>query len=169
MADAAGVPVIQPSTTKQPEFLASLAAFAPDVLAVASYGEILRTDVLELAPQGALNVHASLLPRWRGASPIQAAILAGDAETGVSIQRMVLALDAGDVLLERRTPIGPEETAGELFDRLAESGAGALLDALDALADGTAQFQPQDADAISVCRKLKKLDGVLAWRRFRIS
>lgn len=163
MADAAGVPVIQPATTKHPEFLQSLAAFTPDVLAVASYGEILRTDVLELAPHGALNVHGSLLPRWRGASPIQAAILAGDQETGVSIQRMVLALDAGDVLLERRTPIGPEETSGELFERLAESGAGALIDALDALAAGTAEFQPQDPDAITVCRKLKKQDGALDW------
>lgn len=163
MADAAGVPVIQPSTTKDPEFLQSLAAFAPDVLAVASYGEILRTDVLELAPHGALNVHGSLLPRWRGASPIQAAILAGDLETGVSIQRMVLALDAGDVLLERRTPIGTQETSGELFERLAESGASALIDALDALADGTAKFQPQDTDAITVCRKLKKQDGALDW------
>ncbi|MFT7680119.1 MAG: methionyl-tRNA formyltransferase [Planctomycetota bacterium] len=163
MADAAGVPVIQPNSTKDPEFLQSLAAFEPDVLAVASYGEILRTDVLELAPHGALNVHGSLLPRWRGASPIQAAILAGDAESGVSIQRMVLALDAGDVLLERRTPIGPQETSGELFERLAESGACALIDALDALADGSAQFQPQDQTAVTICRKLSKQDGVLDW------
>lgn len=155
--------VIQPETTREPAFAEALRAHEPDVLVVASYGELLRTDVLELAPHGALNVHGSLLPRWRGASPVQAALLAGDAETGVSIQRMVLALDAGDVLLERRTPIAAEETAGQLFDRLSELGAAALVEALDALENGTATFTPQDENAITVCRKLTKQAGVLDW------
>ena len=111
---------------------------------VASYGEILRRDVLKLCPHGALNVHGSLLPRWRGASPIQRAIAAGDAETGVSIQRMVLALDAGDVLLEKRTAIGPAETAADLFERLSLLGADAAEEALDLLAGGDAVYTPQD-------------------------
>lgn len=155
--------MIQPETTRDPAFAESLRPHRPDVLAVASYGELLRTDVLELAPHGALNVHGSLLPRWRGASPVQAALLAGDSETGISIQRMVLALDAGDVLLERRTPIPAGETAGELFDRLSLLGADALIDALDALEDGTATFTPQDESAITICRKLTKQAGLLDW------
>ncbi|MEL6429752.1 MAG: methionyl-tRNA formyltransferase [Planctomycetota bacterium] len=160
-ADEAGVPVVQPASTKDPAFVETLGAFGADCLAVASYGEILRRDVLELCPHGALNVHASLLPRWRGASPIQRAIRAGDAVTGVSIQRMVLALDAGDVILSRETPIGPTETAADLFGRLSALGAEALLAALDALEDGTATFTPQDDERVTLAPKLTKADGVL--------
>jgi methionyl-tRNA formyltransferase len=121
--------------------------------------------VLELAPHGALNVHASLLPRHRGASPIQAAILAGDLETGVSIQRMVLALDEGDVLLERSTPIGSDESAGELLVRLAELGGEAACDALDRLAAGRATFTPQDPARATWARKIDKHDGDVDWTR----
>lgn len=159
MAEAEGVDVLQPTTTKDPEFLSALRAYEPDVLLVASYGELLRTEVLELAPHGALNVHGSLLPRWRGASPVQAAILAGDRETGVSIQRMVLALDAGDVLLEKRTPIGPQETAGALAGRLAVLGGEALVEALEQIEAGTATWTPQDESRITECRKIRKDAG----------
>jgi methionyl-tRNA formyltransferase len=164
-ARAAGLPVLQPATTKDPVFVEQLAAFGADVLVVASYGELLRRNLLELCPHGALNVHGSLLPRWRGASPIQRAIAAGDAETGVSIQRMVLALDAGDVLLEARTPIEPHETAGELLDRLAVLGGEALVAALNRLARGTATFTPQDPRGVTLAPKLTKAEGVLDWTR----
>jgi len=164
-ARAAGLPVLQPATTKDPAFLTQLAAFGADVLVVASYGELLRRDVLELCPYGALNIHGSLLPRWRGASPIQRAIAAGDAETGVSIQRMVLALDAGDVLQETRTAIGPDETAGELLERLAVLGGEAICTALDRLVHGAATFTPQDPAGVTLAPKLAKADGVLDWTR----
>lgn len=165
LAREAGAVVIQPTTTKDPAFVKALAACEPDVLCVASYGEILRADVLELAPHGALNVHGSLLPRWRGASPVQAAIAAGDTETGISVQRMVLALDEGDVLVERRIAIGADENAGELFARLADMGGDVLIEALDQLEAGTATFTPQDHQAATVCRKLKKEQGVIDWSR----
>jgi methionyl-tRNA formyltransferase len=165
LARERGLPVLQPETTKTPEFVDALRQLAPDVLLVASYGELLRTEVLELAPHGALNVHGSLLPRWRGAAPIQAAVAAGDAETGVSIQRMVLALDAGDVLLERRTPIGPEDTAGELFERLARLGGEAAVEALDRLERGEARYTPQDPALVTHAGKLRKQDGDLDWAR----
>ena len=158
-----GVEVVQPESTKDPEFVAQLRRFEADVLVVASYGELLREEILDMCPHGALNVHGSLLPRWRGASPIQRAIIAGDAETGISIQRMVLALDAGDVLLERRIPIGPEDTAGDLFTRLADLGAEAIVAALDALADGTAKYTPQDDALVTLAPKLKKAEGDLDW------
>ncbi len=162
-ARRASVPVVQPETTKDEAFIAQLAAFGADVLVVASYGEILRRNVLELCPHGALNVHGSLLPRWRGASPIQRAIIAGDAETGISVQRMVLALDAGDVLLERRTSIGAEETSGELFERLAHLGGEAIVEALDRIAAGEAVYTPQDPAGVTLAPKLTKADGVLDW------
>ena len=165
LARAHQLPVLQPADTRDPSFAQSLRALKADALLVASFGEILRQDVLSLAPKGALNVHASLLPRHRGASPIQAAILAGDAETGVSVQRMVLRLDAGDVLLEERTPIGPEETAGELLARLAQLGADAAVRALDLLESGAARFVPQDESRASVARKIHKQQGRIDWGR----
>lgn len=165
LAQARGIPVLQPHSTKTPEFVAALRACAPDVLLVASYGEILRQEVLDLAPRGALNVHGSLLPRWRGAAPIQAAILAGDHESGVSIQRMVKKLDAGDVLLEVRTAIGPEETSAELFDRLAQLGAQATLQALASIEAGTAQYTPQDETRVTHAHKLEKAHGRIDWSR----
>lgn len=158
-----GVPLLQPATSKGESFCSDLAAHEPEVLVVASYGEILRQDVLGLAPLGSLNVHASLLPRWRGAAPIQRAILAGDPETGVSVQRMVLALDEGDVLLERRTAIDPAETGGMLLARLAELGGEAIVAALDAIEAGTATYTPQDPEAVTYARKLSKADGELDW------
>ncbi|MEM6571424.1 MAG: methionyl-tRNA formyltransferase [Planctomycetota bacterium] len=165
VALANGVEVVQPTTTKDDAFVERLGAFGADALAVASYGEILRTNVLELCPHGALNVHASLLPRWRGASPIQRAIAAGDAETGVTIQRMVLALDAGPVAVTRRTPIGERETAADLFERLSILGADALVEALDRIEAGDASFEPQDEGAVTLAPKLRKADGVVDFSR----
>lgn len=165
LARSRGIAVLQPETTRTPEFVSALRAAAPDVLLVASYGEILRQEVLDLAPHGALNVHGSLLPRWRGAAPIQAAILAGDAVTGVSIQRMVKKLDAGDVLLERRTPIGADETSGDLFTRLSELGAEAALEALALLESGKARFTPQDEALVTHVGKLDKAQGRVDWSR----
>ncbi|MEM9380465.1 MAG: methionyl-tRNA formyltransferase [Planctomycetota bacterium] len=156
-----GIEVVQPTTTKDAAFVEQLAGFGADALAVASYGEILRTNVLELCPHGALNVHASILPRWRGASPIQRAIAAGDAETGVTIQRMVLALDAGPIAVTRRTPIGERETAADLFERLSILGADALVEALDRIEAGEAEFEPQDESRVTLAPKLRKSDGVL--------
>ena len=164
-ADAAGLPVIQPKTTKSEEFESALRELHADVLVVASYGEILRQPVLELCQHGALNVHGSLLPRWRGASPIQRAIAAGDAETGVSIQRMVLALDAGDVVLSKALPIGPDDTAADLFDRLAELGADAIVEALDQIEAGTAAYTPQDKSLVTLAPKLTKDDGRIDFER----
>lgn len=164
-ARAHGVPVFQPESTRGADVQAELRALEPQVLIVASYGEILREPMLELAPHGALNVHASLLPRHRGASPIQAAILAGDATTGVSVQRMVLALDKGDVLHELATPIGAQETAGELFDRLAQLGGRAAVEALDLLESGAAHFTPQDDELATYAGKLEKSAGRIDWTR----
>lgn len=159
------VPLLRPESARDPDFLAELRALRPDVLMVASYGEILTRDVFELPPHGCLNVHASLLPRWRGASPVQAAILAGDRVSGVTIQRVVRALDAGDVLLALETPIGPEETGGELFERLARLGGEAAVRALDLVAAGEATFTPQDPARVTVCRKLRKEHGRIDWTR----
>jgi methionyl-tRNA formyltransferase len=165
LAVAHGLEVLQPPDPHAADVLSALRALEPEVLFVASYGVILKPALLELAPLGALNAHASLLPRHRGAAPIQAALLAGDAETGVSIQRIVAELDAGDVLLERRTPIGPEDTAGDLFERLAELAGEAALEALDLLAGGKARFTPQDAAQATYARKLRTQHGRIDWTR----
>ena len=163
LARAEGIECLQPADPHAPEVLARLRELQPEVLFVASYGVILKPALLELAPHGALNAHASLLPRHRGASPIQAALLAGDVETGVSIQRIVRELDAGDVLLERRLAIGAQDTAGVLFERLAELAGEAAVAALDALESGNAQFTPQDPARVTHARKLSKAQGRIDW------
>jgi methionyl-tRNA formyltransferase len=164
-ARARSIEVLQPANPSEPAFHTRLVELAPDVLVVASYGVLLKQPLLELAPHGALNVHASLLPRWRGASPIQTAIASGDRETGVSIQKMVLALDEGDVLIERRTPIDERETAGELSARLSVIGGEALVEALDQLASGRAKGTPQDPTRATYARKIKKEHGRIDWTR----
>lgn len=165
LAGQAGFTLLRPERARGDGFLRSIAELSPDVLLVASFGTILDQPVLDLAPHGALNVHASLLPRHRGASPIQHSILAGDGETGVSIQRIVLALDRGDVLLQRRLAIGPAETCGELLERLASLGASAAMEALDEIAAGRAVFTPQDEAAATWAPLLEKADGVLDFTR----
>lgn len=165
LAEPASIEVRQPATARDDAFLEQLASWRPDALLVASYGEILRAPLLELPPLGCFNVHASLLPRWRGASPIQRAIAAGDAETGITIQRIVLALDEGDILLQRTLRIGADETAGELAARLAPLGGEAAVDALDLLAADEAVFTPQDAALATYAKKLRKDDGLIDWSK----
>jgi methionyl-tRNA formyltransferase len=162
-ARAAGGETHPPEDPHAAAVVERLRALEPEVLCVASYGVILEPVLLELAPRGALNVHASLLPRWRGASPIQAAIRAGDRVTGVTIQRIVRELDAGDVLLAREHEIGPRETAGSLLAALAGLGGEALVEALDALEQGRATFTPQDRSRATYARKLTKGQGALDW------
>ncbi len=164
-ARRASIEILQPSSARDHEFVAALRALAPDVLLVASYGEILKSNVLELAPHGALNVHASLLPRHRGASPIQAAILSGDRVTGVAVQRMVLALDEGDVLVAEETAIDDDENAGELLQRLARLGGDAAVKALDLIERGDARFVPQDARLATYSKKISKDAGWIDWRQ----
>jgi methionyl-tRNA formyltransferase len=151
-----GIPVLQPDRPRGEEFLAELRAFEPDLSVVVAYGHILKQDLIDLPRLGTLNIHASLLPRWRGAAPIQAAMLAGDTETGVSIMRLVLELDAGPVLLTLRTPIGPDETAGELTERLAEMGAEGIVEAVDLLELDGVEEVPQDAAAATFAPKIER-------------
>lgn len=159
-----GVPVLQPDRPRGEEFLAALRALEPDLGIVVAYGHILRQEVIDLPRLGTLNIHASLLPRWRGAAPIQAAMLAGDAETGVCIMRMVLALDAGPVLLEERTRIGPDETAGELTERLAFMGAEALIETLALMDLGAIEERPQDAALATYAPKIERAQARVDFR-----
>ena len=137
------LPIAQPPTLKTPEGRAELAQWAPDVLVVVAYGLILPQAALDVPRLGCLNIHGSLLPRWRGAAPIQRAILAGDAETGVTIMQLDAGLDTGPMLLERRHPIGLHDTAGDLHDALSELGALALMEALEGIAAGTLKARAQ--------------------------
>ncbi len=134
------------------------------MILVASWGEILRPEFLALPRFAVLNVHPSLLPRHRGATPVQAAILAGDTHTGVTIQRVTTELDAGDLLVEKSVEIAPAETAGELLGRLALLGGEAAAEALDSIEDGTAVFRPQDASRATFCKRLTKESGRIDWR-----
>jgi methionyl-tRNA formyltransferase len=165
-ASARGLPVVQPETLRDPLARAALAALEPDLLIVVAYGLILPASVLAIPRLGCWNVHASLLPRWRGAAPIQRAIEAGDAETGVALMQMEKGLDTGPVLLERRTPIGAAETAGELHDRLARLGAQVLEDGLQRQRDGSLPApRPQPAEGVTYASKIDKAEARLDWTR----
>ena len=165
LALARGIAVDQPEKLRTAEQRARLAACAPDVLVVAAYGLILPRAVLELPRFGCLNIHASLLPRWRGAAPIQRAILAGDAESGVTIMQMDEGLDTGPMLLQERTEIDPHETGASLHDRLSEIGAHLVVAALDGLAQGRLAATPQPADGILSAAKLSREEARLDWRK----
>jgi methionyl-tRNA formyltransferase len=160
-ARARGLPVLQPEKVRDGRLAAELRAFGPDVLVVVAYGRILGRDLLDLAPLGAVNVHASLLPRWRGAAPIQWAIAEGDRETGVTIMRMDEGLDTGDLLLQRACAIAPDDTAGALGERLAALGAEALVEALPALAAGRLAPVRQDPRAVTLAPIIDKEHGRL--------
>jgi len=160
---AAGVPVLQPTKLKPPEFAESLRALEADVGLVIAYGRILPKAVLEAPRLGCVNVHASLLPRHRGAAPVQAALLAGDAETGVSIMQMDAGLDTGPVLLQARTRLHGGETAGELLPRLAHLGAGALLEAVAGLESGALAATPQPAEGATLAPRLTREQGRADW------
>jgi methionyl-tRNA formyltransferase len=141
--------------------MAQLIAWNPDLLVVVAFGQILRPDVLALPHHGCINVHASLLPRWRGAAPIQAAVLAGDSETGVTIMRMDAGVDTGDILAQRTEPILPEDTAGTLSERLSILGAQLLIETLPGYLDRSISPQPQDPSQATLAPMLKKEDGQL--------
>jgi methionyl-tRNA formyltransferase len=163
-ASAAGVAVEQPETLRDAAARARLAAYAPDLLVVVAYGLILPKAVLALPRLGCWNVHASLLPRWRGAAPIQRAILAGDAETGVDLMQMEAGLDTGPILLEARTPIAPDDTGGSLHDRIAALGARTLADGLARTLRGeTLVATTQASDGVVYAHKLDKAEARLDW------
>ena len=159
------VPVFQPECINTPEGVAGLRAFQPDLLVVAAYGQILSKDVLGVAPQGGINVHASLLPKYRGAAPIAWAIYHGETRTGVTIIRMSVHLDAGEMLAQEAIDIGPEETAGELESRLAPLGARLALGVIGQIATGTARGVQQDKAQVTKAPKLTKEHGLIDWAR----
>ncbi|MBD3785703.1 MAG: methionyl-tRNA formyltransferase [Sphingomonadales bacterium] len=162
-AEALGLPVRHPLNFKTEEARAEFAAFNADVAVVVAYGLILPQAVLDAPARGCLNIHASLLPRWRGAAPIHRAIMAGDAETGICIMQMEAGLDTGPVLLRRATPIGPTETTGALHDRLSAMGAAMILEALAGLDHLTPQPQPEDG--VTYAAKIDKAEARIDWAR----
>jgi methionyl-tRNA formyltransferase len=161
LAEAHGFPVRTPVNLKSPEVQAEFASFGADVAVVAAYGLILPQAVLEIPLRGCLNIHASLLPRWRGAAPIQRAILAGDAETGISIMQMDAGLDTGAVILEKRIAIAPDESAGQLHDRLAALGGEAIVEALDAVHTPC----PQPIEGVTYAAKISPQEAHLDFTR----
>jgi methionyl-tRNA formyltransferase len=161
VAAAAGIPVLQPKSAKTPEFVAELRALAPDVAVVVAYGKILPQAVLDVPRHGCLNVHASLLPRHRGAAPIQWALIRGDDETGVTIMRLDAGMDTGPMLLVRKLPIAPQDTAGTLHDKLGAIGADLMVEALDRLERGTLSETPQDDALATKAPMLQKETGRL--------
>ena len=164
-AEAAGLPVETPARFRDPDVLRGFAALGLDAAVVVAYGQILPQAALDAPRLGCLNLHASLLPRWRGAAPIQRAIMAGDAETGVAVMQMEAGLDTGPVLAEARTPIGPEDTAGTVHDRLAAIGAPLMVHALAELGEGRAAPRPQPPEGITYAAKIDKAEARIDWTR----
>ena len=162
-ARAAGIPVLQPTRVREPGWEARLAALGADVAIVVAFGQILPTPVLDAPRRGSINVHASILPRYRGAAPIAWAIMRGETETGITTFQMDPGMDTGNVLLEARTPIGPEETAGELTERLSGLGADVAIETLARL--DTLTPVPQRGEDATMAPRLKKSDGFVDWSR----
>jgi methionyl-tRNA formyltransferase len=165
VAEKAGIPVFQPRSARPPEVAEQLRATGAEIGVVVAYGKILPRGVLDAFPRGCINIHGSLLPAYRGAAPIQWAVIDGHTVTGVTIMQLDEGMDTGPMLLTRELPIGPEETAGELFARMAPVGAQAMLDALDGLAAGTLAPTPQPAEGASHARMLTKADGAIDFAR----
>jgi methionyl-tRNA formyltransferase len=163
-AAEAGLDVLQPASLKTPDAAAALGRLELDALVVVAYGLILPPAVLALPKLGCFNIHASLLPRWRGAAPIQRALLAGDTTTGVTIMRMEAGLDSGPVLAARQVRIGERETAGSLHDRLAPLGGELLVEILDAIAEGRAHEEAQSPVGITYAGKITKAEALIDWR-----
>lgn len=160
-----GLDVYQPASLNDPTSLGPIVDMCPELLVVVSYGLILPQAALDSAPLGSLNVHASLLPRWRGAAPIQRAILAGDLESGVTIMKMDAGLDTGPMLAQRAVPISEDDDAGILHDRLAALGAEMIVAALGALGSGSASYTPQPATGVTYARKVEKSELTIDWSR----
>ena len=161
LADELEIPAIQPRRLRDEDAMDALRRFAPDLIVVAAYGQILRPEVLQLPRYGCINIHGSLLPRWRGAAPIQAAILAGDDETGITIMLMDAGVDTGPMLSRRALPIAADDTAGSLFDKLAPLGADLLIETLPRYLSGEIQPHPQPEEGATYAKMLKKEDGRL--------
>ena len=160
-----GIPIIQPEKIRSPEAITQIQAWSPDLIVVAAFGQILRPAVLDLPAHGCLNVHGSLLPRWRGAAPIQAAILAGDRETGITIMKMDPGVDTGPILSQRSLPIAPDDTGGSLFEKMAPLGAELLIETLPRYLSGELSPQPQPEEGATYAPMLKKEDGLLDFNR----
>jgi methionyl-tRNA formyltransferase len=162
-AEAQGVPVFQPERIREPEILESFRQLNLDLVVVAAFGQILPKEMLALPRRGCINVHPSLLPRYRGAAPLNWAIIRGETRTGVTIMQMDEGMDSGDILLQEETAIGPGETVGELHDRLAVSGAQLLMETIRGLEAGAIRRTPQDHAAATFAPRLKKEDGLIHW------
>lgn len=163
LAQEHGLPVLQPEKVRDEAFLESIRALRPDLGVVAAYGRLLPESLLQIPRLGMINVHASLLPRWRGAAPVHRAVIAGDTDTGVTIMRVVKELDAGPMFASLRRPIGPEETSPEVERALAELGAALLVDVVDRMADGRATEMPQDERRVTLAPKITRDEGMLDW------
>lgn len=165
LAQELGLPLIQPLKLRDPDAVQQIRAWSPDLIVVAAFGQILRPEVLELPRFGCINVHASLLPRWRGAAPIHAAILRGDEETGITIMKMDAGLDTGSILEQRAIRIAPQETTGALSDRLSVLGAELLLETLPGYLSGSLAPRPQPEEGATYAPMLKKVDACLDFNR----
>ena len=165
LAEQLNLPVLQPLKARDAQFIASLRALQPDLMAVVAYGQFLPQAILDVPPHGCLNVHTSILPKYRGAAPIQWAIADGNAETGVTIMRMDAGLDTGPMLAVRRTPILPADDSQTLHDRLARLGAELLVETIPDYVAGKITPQPQPAEGSTYAAKIKKEDGQIDWRR----
>jgi len=163
LAESRQIPLFQPRNFKDETDRERLAGLAADLMVVVAYGLILPQPVLDAPRLGCINIHASLLPRWRGAAPIQRALLAGDTHTGVTIMQMEAGLDTGPMLLTQQTPVAADESGGMLHDRLAQIGAEALLQALPGIADGSLHAEPQDDAAACYAKKLEKAEAAIDW------
>jgi methionyl-tRNA formyltransferase len=164
LAKAHNLPVLKPTRIRTAEFVTELKSFAPDLLVIAAYGRILPSEVLGVACLMPINVHASLLPKFRGASPVEGAILAGESESGVTIMRVTERMDAGPILLQRRVHVSPDETQGSLKSKLAEIGGAALLEALSLLRDGELGETEQDDSVATYTSPIKKDDAIIDWQ-----
>src|SRR5208282_1801651 len=164
-AERFGLPIFTPKTLRDGDAAAAMRAHRADAAVVVAYGLILPKPILEAFPLGCFNLHASLLPRWRGAAPIQRAIMAGDSETGVMVMQMEEGLDTGPIAMAERVPIGPDTTAGELHDELARLGADLMLRALAALEKGQLQLTPQAAEGVTYANKIDKDETRIDWAK----
>ncbi len=162
---AHGIEVFQPKRVRETECVEYLAQYKPDIIVVAAFGQIIPRDILDMPKYGCINVHASLLPKYRGAAPIQWAVLNGDKVSGVTIMHMNEGLDTGDMILQREVELDPEETGGSLFDRLAVVGAKLCVEAMEAIENGTAEDIPQDHDNATHVGKISKEMGSIDWSR----
>jgi methionyl-tRNA formyltransferase len=160
-----GIEVLQPERIRDEQFLERLAALSPDLGVVAAYGKLLPEALLRIPPLGLINVHASLLPRWRGAAPVHRAVIAGDEVTGVTIMRVVKELDAGAMFAAESRPIGPDETSPQVESDLAVMGARLLVDVVDLIASGRATETPQDETRVTLAPKIAKGEGAIDWNR----